>query len=101
MTAPRGSSAAELDASPRRAREAGPGGAAGASAVVARGRQRVSSALDHATLAMTGHPAKPNRRRAGAGHREPKSLISNTRGPATATKRPFGRVFGSHLDNRD
>ena len=36
-----------------------------------------------------------------AGHREPKSLISNTPGPATATKRPFGRVFDSHLDNRD
>jgi hypothetical protein len=97
MATPRGSTAAELDAPSRRAlqrlaREV----PAGASAAVARGRQRVSSALDHATPGHDRQPSHPpgqtsRRTPADAGHSEPRSLISSTRGPATATKRPFGR----------
>ena len=65
------------------------------STVLARARELVSSALDHVTPGhgqQLGHPGETScHKRAGAGHREPKSAIASTRGPATATEWPFGR----------
>jgi len=67
---------------------------AGASTVVAHSRERVSFAFDHVTPGhgrQPGRPAKPAATYgADAGHKEPKSVIASTRGPATATERPFG-----------
>src|SRR5450759_589506 len=62
MTAPCGGTAAELDAPARRAlerlaREL----PAGASTVVAPGRERVSFALDHATPGHDRHPGQTSR----------------------------------------
>src|SRR5271167_2302413 len=93
MTAPRCGTAAELDTPPRRALARLTGNCRLVpQRVIARGRERVSFALDHATPGhgrQPGHPSQTSRHAwAGAGHRDPNSPISSTPRP-TATERPF------------
>ena len=75
-------------------RQAGPRGASWCLSGRSAWAQRVSSALDHATPGhgrQPGHPGQTSCHiRTDAGHNERKSVIASTRGPATATERPFG-----------